>query len=321
MRFATLPDGTRCSVLGFGCGAVMGRVGRADSLRAMEAAFDAGVNVFDTARSYGYGDSEAVLGEFLAGRRSNVLVSTKFGVEPGQRQGWKSMLRPVARRVLKAFPQARQAMRRQAAGQIQQASLTPAAMRTSLETSLRCLRTDYVDFFFLHDVAPEAMRQEDLFAELALLRDEGKVRRFGVSSSVESAAAVLDAHCGVSAVQMPVNLTTLARAVRVTSAAVEAGCAVLANNIFGGVDGAAGSLARLRLLGEDASLSAAVRERLTASQNLLAEVLLPLALRQAGAHCAIVSMMSLRNVSANVQAVAVDRWSAEELTLLLQKLI
>ena len=67
----------RASVLGFGCGSVMGRVGREESLRAMNVAWDAGITLFDTARSYGFGEAEAVLGEFLSGKREQAVIATK----------------------------------------------------------------------------------------------------------------------------------------------------------------------------------------------------------------------------------------------------
>ena len=72
MRYVDLPIpsggmAAQVSVLGFGCAALMGRVGRRDSLAALAAAQDAGINFFDTARSYGYGESEALLGQFLTG--------------------------------------------------------------------------------------------------------------------------------------------------------------------------------------------------------------------------------------------------------------
>src|ERR1700693_2773414 len=60
MRHSTCGE-IRTSVLGFGCGSVLGRVGRGASLRAMHIAWDAGIPLFDTARSYGSGDAEAVL--------------------------------------------------------------------------------------------------------------------------------------------------------------------------------------------------------------------------------------------------------------------
>ncbi|HEY3704736.1 MAG TPA: aldo/keto reductase, partial [Terracidiphilus sp.] len=64
---------TRCgeittSVLGFGCGSVLGRVGRNESLRAMHLAWQSGMSLFETAPSYGFGEAESLLGGFLSGK-------------------------------------------------------------------------------------------------------------------------------------------------------------------------------------------------------------------------------------------------------------
>src|SRR5580692_9037567 len=103
----------RTPALGFGCSAVMGRVGRKASLAALAAAYDAGVIFYDTARSYGYGESEALLGEFLRGRRDQVLLSTKFGILPTPASPLKRALKPIARTLLQLAPSARKAMQRQ----------------------------------------------------------------------------------------------------------------------------------------------------------------------------------------------------------------
>jgi aryl-alcohol dehydrogenase-like predicted oxidoreductase len=322
MRSVALPDGTPCSVLGFGCGAVMGRVGRADSLRAMQQALDAGVTLFDTARSYGYGESESVVGEFLAGRRQQVLLTTKFGVQPARRQAWKSLLRPAARTVLQWLPQARRAVRRQAASQIESSTLTPDDLRRSVEQSLGQLRTDYVDFLFLHDIPPAAVQQDDLWGALATLRQEGKVRWFGVSSSLEAAQSAVRQRPEAGAIQMPVNLSNLAHSKGVATEAFQDGTrAVLANNVFGGVEGAASSGKTLQSFATDSTLPAIVRQKIRSLEDqLLPAVMLPLVVRSVGAHCAIVSMMSARNIAANITALEQDPWSDEELAQLLERL-
>src|SRR3954466_15030358 len=64
------------SALGYGCSQLMARLGRAESTRLLEAAFDAGISHFDTARSYGYGEAESALGDFIRGRREQVTVAT-----------------------------------------------------------------------------------------------------------------------------------------------------------------------------------------------------------------------------------------------------
>lgn len=78
--------GMKVSEVGFGAWAIGGKsygaVDRREALRALARAEDLGCNVVDTAAVYG--ESEAVLGEFLAGRRRKWLVATKYS---GQEQG------------------------------------------------------------------------------------------------------------------------------------------------------------------------------------------------------------------------------------------
>ena len=76
-------------MLGFGCGSVLGRVGHSASLRAMNIAWDQGITLFDTARNYGFGGAEALLGEFLRGKRAQAIVATKFGINPQKQNALK----------------------------------------------------------------------------------------------------------------------------------------------------------------------------------------------------------------------------------------
>src|SRR4051812_26261606 len=87
-------SGIEVSAIGLGCWAIggptapqlvesidafgWGAVGDAESIRAIHRAIDLGINLFDTANNYGAGHSEAVLGQALAGRRQQVVISTKF---------------------------------------------------------------------------------------------------------------------------------------------------------------------------------------------------------------------------------------------------
>jgi myo-inositol catabolism protein IolS len=103
------------SAVAMGCWALAGDAtwgpqDTADSLATVHAALDAGVTLFDTAEGYGGGDSEAVLGQALAGRRHEAIIATK-----------------VSRANLSA-------------GEVQQAC----------ENSLRRLRTDYIDLYQIH---------------------------------------------------------------------------------------------------------------------------------------------------------------------------
>jgi aryl-alcohol dehydrogenase-like predicted oxidoreductase len=183
----------RAPILGFGCSAMMGRVGRKASLTALAAAYDAGVIFYDTARSYGYGESEALLGEFLRGLREKVFVSTKFGILPAANHPLKRALKPVARSLLQWAPGARGAMRGKLAAMSSTGHFSVAALQQSLDASLRALRTDYVDFLFLHEAPASVLQQEDLFEALRQLVTIGKVRSFGIASLPDVIDAAMEA--------------------------------------------------------------------------------------------------------------------------------
>src|ERR1700712_6028329 len=175
------PNETRVSVLGFGCAALMGRASRGESLKALGIALDAGITFFDNARSYGYGASEGLLGQFLQGRRDKVILCTKFGILPVARN-WKQMMKPVARAALRLVPSLRQAAQRHASNQFNANQFSLATLQSSLETSLRQLRTDYVDMLLMHEPPASVLEQEDLLEALARLMEQGKVRMAGIAA-------------------------------------------------------------------------------------------------------------------------------------------
>jgi D-threo-aldose 1-dehydrogenase len=181
--------GITTSVLGFGCSRLLGPTNRDEALRLLETAYDAGIRHFDVARAYGSGDAEAVVGRFLDGRRDRVTVTTKFGIRPLPAVADRRLLLGTARRLMKASPAVRRFLGRQGARLVKRGVFSVEEAKTSLETSLRELRTDYVDIFLLHDCEPEDCTP-DLLEFLQTTVAAGKVRAFGVGTSVESAAVI-----------------------------------------------------------------------------------------------------------------------------------
>src|ERR1700749_4540466 len=112
MDYLTLAPGLPASSrLGFGCGGVMGRVGRTQSLRVIAAALDGGITHFDVARLYGYGEAEALVGEALAGKRDKVVIASKFGLTAPRAAGALRALKPIAQKLAASVPGARSVMR------------------------------------------------------------------------------------------------------------------------------------------------------------------------------------------------------------------
>jgi aryl-alcohol dehydrogenase-like predicted oxidoreductase len=170
------------SVLAFGCSSLGSRYDRAASQRAMAVALDHGVNVFDTAPSYGQGESESIVGEFLRGRRGRVLISTKAGILPPSGAPKTRRLRAIARRVFAFAPGLRARVPRPRAVQTSHGHFEPEQIQASVERSLAALGSDHIDLLFLHDVPAEQALREDVLALLGTLCDQGKVVCAGASA-------------------------------------------------------------------------------------------------------------------------------------------
>jgi D-threo-aldose 1-dehydrogenase len=170
----------------------MGPNSRADALALLDAAFEAGITHFDVARSYGSGEAEGLLGEFISTRRDQVTVATKFGILPMTGGSSTKMLRKVARQVMKLSPGIRDAIGRQGSRMVARGAFSPEDARSSLETSLIALRTERIDVLLLHGGTLEDCTPE-LQAYLEQARQEGKIDRIGVGSGAEDAAAIASA--------------------------------------------------------------------------------------------------------------------------------
>jgi aryl-alcohol dehydrogenase-like predicted oxidoreductase len=301
----------RVSVLGFGCAALMGRASRKESLIALSTAYDAGITFFDTARSYGYGASEGLLGRFLEGKRDKVIVCTKFGILPVARN-WKQMVKPVARAAVRLVPSLRQAAQRQAAGQFNTNQFSLTTLQTSLETSLRQLRTDYVDMLLMHEAPASVLAQEDLLEALARLVEQGKVRLAGISAElpvIEQTFAERPAP--IRTAQFAVNLSNIG----FTEVTARNGDLFLAaNHPFGGPAGVAGSREKIAALAGSEALSKELREKLAGDDpQLLPEVIFNAILDGTGISAVISAMLQPQHIHANIRAVEECRFTGAEL--------
>ena len=114
-------SGLVVSTVGIGCNAFGTRIDQDTVDDVVDAALDAGVNFFDTADTYGRGLSEEMLGRALQGRRQDVVVATKFGMDMEGANGPDHGARASRRYI-----------------------------RRAVEASLRRLQTDHIDLYQLH---------------------------------------------------------------------------------------------------------------------------------------------------------------------------
>lgn len=171
-------EGLKAKPIGLGCMGLSWAYGSPLDEREAQSilvrALELGVDFFDTAAIYADGDNERLLGKRLAPARARITIATKFGYEQDE-QGWRRV------------------------------DSSPAAVRRSVDVSLRHLQTDCIDLLYQHRVDP-AIPIEDTVGTVAALVREGKVRYLGLSEA--SAATIRRAHAvfPVSALQMEYSI-------------------------------------------------------------------------------------------------------------------
>jgi aryl-alcohol dehydrogenase-like predicted oxidoreductase len=192
-QVALAGTGRQTSQLGFGCASLGGGGKKTfkEKRRLLDVAFCAGVTHFDTARVYGFGEAERVLGAFLAGRRDQVTVTTKLGLLPPQRSPALAVARSLARHASSLAPWLRDRVLRGSGQLVKSGRFNAADAAASLEESLRALRTDYVDLLLLHECEPSDALRDDLLAFLDTCHNDGRARAVGLATDPESTIQIL----------------------------------------------------------------------------------------------------------------------------------
>jgi aryl-alcohol dehydrogenase-like predicted oxidoreductase len=175
----------RVSRLGFGTASLHHLLWRRERMELLKAALDCGITHFDTARMYGEGLAERELGRFLGAGRERVTIGTKFGLPAvGLLERFPAMLyahRALGGIACRVLPSWRGQRERR---------VTRAAVKESLERSLRALRTDYCDIFFLHEPCEaDGGLMEDTVAYLERQKRDGRIRYLGVAGEASECVA------------------------------------------------------------------------------------------------------------------------------------
>lgn len=187
----------RISRIGFGTSKLFRLHTSRERQRVLDAAFDAGIRHFDTARMYGLGMAESELGRFLTRHRGVVTVATKFGI-PVSTTG--SMLRPIqglVRRVVGALPGVQRRLRKRPSPLMAGRCFDLTTARKCLETSLRALGCETIDVFFLHEPNAQSVIPAEMEEFLTAARDRGDIRAWGVSGRLSEVLPVREARPGL----------------------------------------------------------------------------------------------------------------------------
>jgi aryl-alcohol dehydrogenase-like predicted oxidoreductase len=146
--------GATVSAIGLGCMGMSEFYGPGNdeqSLETLATALDRGIDFLDTADMYGTGHNEELIGRFLAGKRERVVLATKFGIV-------RSPKAPAQRRI----------------------DNSPEYIRAACDASLRRLRVETIDLYYMHRRNP-SVPVEDAVGAMAELVAAGKVRYLGLS--------------------------------------------------------------------------------------------------------------------------------------------
>jgi aryl-alcohol dehydrogenase-like predicted oxidoreductase len=148
------------SEIGFGAWAIGGDMwgpqDDCESANALHKALDLGINFIDTAQGYGKGHSEEIIGRVLKERKEEIFIATK--VPPVEGTPWPP---PENFDVMKSFP--------------------PDYIIERCEGSLKRLGRDYIDVYQFHSWAPAFNLRDEWFEAMLKLKEQGKIRAFGVS--------------------------------------------------------------------------------------------------------------------------------------------
>lgn len=176
MKHRQFEETTAVSEIGLGTWQLGGDWGAVDdqtAVQIMETAVAQGVTFFDTADVYGGGLSEQRIAQFLRQSQANIFVATKLG-RAGE-PGWPE-------------------------------NFTYAAMRQHTEASLRRLQVEALDLTQLHCIPAAELQRGEVFEHLRRLKQEGKIKRFGVSvESMEEALICLEQD-GLASLQIIFNI-------------------------------------------------------------------------------------------------------------------
>jgi len=187
----TLPGSSHSTTaLGFGCNNLLGDKTRAQGLDLLHTAYDCGIRHFDVARYYGFGDAEGLVGEFAAGKREQITITTKFGMQPLKSVAKHKGIVQIARKLMRSSTFIRRMVQRKVHSMVQAGQFDVPTAQSSLETSLRMLKTDYIDLYLLHEATAGDCGPE-LLEFLRRAQNEGKIRAFGLGSAFAKIADVL----------------------------------------------------------------------------------------------------------------------------------
>lgn len=187
MKYIETVNGIKSSVIGFGCAPILGSRSASQAKQALDIALENGVTHLDIARSYGYGEAESFIGNYLKGKRHQVVIASKFGIKANWKASLLKPLKPIIRSLKKGS-------KGQVVVQNQSTPINSVAdrfhdriqinrknMQMSFDESLKALKTDYLDYYFIHEPPNTIVEIAEVLEFANQLKSAGKIRAFGMA--------------------------------------------------------------------------------------------------------------------------------------------
>ncbi|NCT73839.1 MAG: aldo/keto reductase [Chitinophagaceae bacterium] len=273
MKYRSLgKSGLQVSEVGFGCMSLSPH--QPDGIRLIREAMAAGINYFDTADLYDIGENEKLLGKAIKEHRDSVIVATKGGNQ------WNTQ------------------------GTAWTWNASPDYLRQAAEDSLRRLGTSYIDLYQLHGGTIEDPI-DDIIAVFERLKEQGKIRHYGISSIRPNVISTWLQRGGLTSVMMQYSLldrrpeeTCLELLQTTTTGMLARG--VLAKGLLAGKP----ATAFLDYAAEQVAEAAAVVKAVSNPQRQSAATAVQYVLHQPVVTCAVIG---IRNQEQLDQAIAAGR--------------
>ena len=168
----------KVSLLGFGCWALSKHgwkdVNQEEAIKTLEKSIELGINFFDTAPIYGFGNSEKILGEVTKSIRKDIVIASKFGLRWNE---WGHVIHDISR----------------------------DSILFEIEATLKRLKTDYLDLYQVHHLDSKTPL-DIVFTTLNHLKEQGVIKSIGVSNLKLEDLRQASNLCDLSTIQNQYNM-------------------------------------------------------------------------------------------------------------------
>jgi aryl-alcohol dehydrogenase-like predicted oxidoreductase len=177
-------ENIQTSNLGFGTSLLTRNNNLNEAILNLEIAYENGIRHFDCAKLYGFGNAENILGKFAKTKRNSITITSKSGLNSINLPFLLVPLINIFRTGYQSIHKIKGKVNSPA--HIQLGTFDPIKLKKDIESSLKNLNTDYIDFYMLHEANVSSANRFDLISILELAKSKGLIRSYGIASNISN---------------------------------------------------------------------------------------------------------------------------------------